>query len=185
LGEQLVAQLPRECVQTIKGSVGHCFCRAGGLFQAVYVIQEGSVKTDYVLANGQYQILQFLYPGDFFGSDGVASGFYCFDRMALTDTIVQRIAFAALHQQMAINPSVQRLYEQVVSQDIVHTQDHVFSLGKHSTEQKLAFFLLDFQDRHPSYSKTLRLPMGREDLSSYLGVTIESLSRAFSFLERN
>lgn len=185
LGEQLVAQLPAECVKRITAKAGSMITRAGDPLHSVFLIRQGWVKTEYVLPTGQYQVLGFLYPGDLFGSDGMVTGQHHYDRIALTEVELCSIAFDRLTDHITGNHDLQLLYERTLSLVIVRTQDHVFSLGKHSTEQKLAFFLLDFQDRHPSYSKTLRLPMGREDLSSYLGVTIESLSRAFAFLERN
>lgn len=184
LGDQLAACLPAQCLQKTKIATGTYVTRAGGAMKSLYLLDAGSVKVEYNLPNGQNQVLKFLNPGDLFGHDGVASSAHCFDRIALTDSVAYRISLEGLNQSMLKDPNLQLLYEKMMSQIIVKTQDHIVALCKFNTEQKLAFFLLDFQECHP-ITNNVRLPMGREDLASYLGVTTESLSRAFAFLERN
>jgi CRP/FNR family transcriptional regulator len=185
LGDQLIRQLPTEYVHKTKIASGAYVTRSGEAMQFLYLLDAGAVKVEYSLPNGQYQIITFLYPGNLFGSDGVLTGTHYYDQIALSDGVVYRISFEVFNRLMPTQTNLAHLYEKIMSQAVAQAQDHVFSLGKHTTEQKLALFLLDFQDRQPNSVLDLRLPMGRIDLASYLGITIESLSRAFAFLERN
>ena len=74
-----------------------------------------------------------------------------------------------------------------MSRALYLTQEHLFSLANHNSEQKLAYFLIAYQSRLHKLKlqvNTIKLPMNREDLTSYLGMTSETLSRAFSYLEK-
>jgi len=73
-----------------------------------------------------------------------------------------------------------------MSKELNDMQEHIFSLGSHTVEQKIAFFLIELQNklgRINSQFNSIRPPMNRDDLKSYLGITSESLSRALTSLE--
>jgi CRP/FNR family transcriptional regulator len=85
------------------------------------------------------------------------------------------------------NPKIQQSVDCAMSRELNNTHEHLYSLGSHNVEQRLAFFLIHLQNKLGAMHATLRairLPMSREDLKSYLGVTSESLSRAFTSLEK-
>jgi CRP/FNR family transcriptional regulator len=85
-------------------------------------------------------------------------------------------------------PEIRNIFDTILGRTINQFEEHLFSLGSHSAEQKLAFFLLDFHKRQKQLNidlRMMRLPMSREDLKSYLGMTSETLSRSFAFLEKN
>ncbi len=160
--------------------------RSGDSLRYIYIVRVGYLKTEYALPSGQYQVTEFIKPTDCFGADGIANGSHYSNRVALCDGSLIQIDYLQLHKHLQTNLGIQLLLDKIMSQAWIKAQDHVFSLGAHSSEQKLAYFLLDFyreQDNQGSTPK--RLPMGREDLGSYLGITAECLSRCFTTLERN
>ena len=144
LGEQLIAELPSTCWQPVVMRSGQYILRAGDALRSIYVVRAGYLKSEYALPNGQYQITQFLQPTDCFGIDGIASGSHYLDWVALCDGSLVRIDYAQIHHHIQTNPGMQLLLDKIMSQGWVQAQDHVFSLGTHTSEQKLAYFLLDF-----------------------------------------
>ena len=175
-------------VQKFKVKKGDSIFNNGDHHRHFFNIRIGHVKIEHSIPNGQYQITQFGMPGDLLGLDGIANGKHRLAAYALSDGEICSINVMQLHAAMKADPSLLKIIEQVMSATLNHIQDHVFSLGVHSVEQKLAYFLIQYRNNldhlHLRVDK-LRLPMNREELSNYLGMTIETLSRSFAFLEKN
>jgi CRP/FNR family transcriptional regulator len=184
--QQLLGLLQGAYCQPIAIRTGEQVIRSGCPLRFIYVVRAGYFKAEYALHNGQHQITQFLCPDDLLGLDGMATGWHYLDFMALCDCNLVRVDYEQLNYWLKANTDLKVLFDKIVGRTLIEAQDHIFSLGSHNTEQKLTYFLLDFQGRQGNQvSAELRLPMGRDDLASYLGVTVESLSRAFALLERN
>lgn len=184
-GEQLLDQLPSTSWRSVAMRSGQQILRAGDSLRYIYIVRTGYLKTEYALPNGQYQVTQFIKPTDCFGIDGIANGSHYLNWVALCEGSLIRIDYSQLQQHLQTNPGIQLLLDKIMSEGWIKAQDHVFSLGAHTSEQKLAYFLLDFyRDQDNQELVCMQLPMGREDLGSYLGVTVECLSRCFTNLER-
>lgn len=180
--------LPSNYASRVKVKAGDSIYRNGQSLDFLYVICTGYYKVEYSLPDGQYQINHFALPGELLGSDGLADGSFHLDVIALTDGILCALEFNVLHKLLNSQPSLQEIYEKSLSQVINNLQEHLFSLGSHNAEQRLAYFLVYFYKSHQNFNSGLnaiRLPMCREDLKSYLGITSETLSRCFSMLEKN
>lgn len=174
-------------VQKFKVKKGDSIFNNGDDHQYLFNIRIGHVKIEHSLPNGQHQITQFGMPGDVIGLDGWADGKHHLAAYALNDTELCSINVKQFHKAMDTDHSLLKIIEQLMSSVLNHTQEHLFSLGIHTAEQKLAYFLIEYRNRL-SYLHfridTIRLSMNRADLSSYLGLTLETLSRSFTFLEK-
>lgn len=181
-------KLPNQYVHKFKIKKGDPIFHSGDDIHSIYNMKIGFAKVEYALPNGQHQINQFAIPGDLLGLDGIADGKHHLDAYALSDGEVCGISFSQLKNIMKLDSDISSLIERSMSEALNSTQEHIFSLGTHGAEEKLAYFLIDYRNRLSRLSlrtDTLRLPMSREDLRSYLGVTIETLSRSFTYLENN
>lgn len=182
--ENLTAQY----VQKIKIKSGDHIFHNGDPIHALYNVRVGFLKLEYSLPNGHHQVNEFATQGKLIGADGIADGKHHLDAIAITDGEVCSIDFNRIQSLMKTEAVLQEAIEHSMSKEMNRTQEHLFSLGSHSTEQKIAHFLIDLHHKlGDTYSQldSLRLPMSREDLKSYLGMTSESLSRGLSSLESN
>ena len=179
--------LTSQYTHKLKMKKGDPIFHNGDPIHSLYTVRVGFVKVEYCLPNGQHQVNHFATNGDLIGADGIANGKHRLDAIALTDGELCSINFARIQTLMRENIALQKALECAMSRELNNTQEHLFSLGSHCVEQKLAFFLLHLHHKlgalHSSL-RAVRLPMNRDELKSYLGVTTESLSRAFTNLEK-
>ena len=174
-------------VKKLKMKKGDPVFHNGDDHNHLYNIRNGHIKIEHSQPNGQHYITQFGMPGDLLGLDGWANGKHRYDAYALSDGELCSINIKQLKIAMKLDPSVTAIIEQLMSYALNCSQDHTFSLSTHSAEQKLAYFLIEYHNRldHLNLrSTTIKLPMSREELKSYLGMTLETLSRSFTFLEK-
>ena len=179
--------LTSQYTQKLKIKAGDPIFHNGDPIHSLYTVRVGFVKVEYCLPNGQHQVNHFATNGDLIGADGIANGKHQLDAIALTDGELCSINFSRIQSLMKESVSLHKAIDYAMSREINNIQEHLFSLGSHCVEQKLAFFLLHLHHKlgalH-SNLRALRLPMSRDELKSYLGVTTESLSRAFTNLEK-
>ena len=179
--------LTTKYTQKMKIKAGDPIFHNGDSIHSLYTVRVGFIKVEYSLPNGHHQVNHFATNGDLIGADGIANGKHQLDATALTDGELCSLSFARIQSLISENPNIQKAIECAMSRELNNTQEHLFSLGSHTVEQKLAFFIIHLHNKlgglH-SNLRCIRLPMSRDDLKSYLGVTIESLSRAFTSLEK-
>ena len=152
----------------------------------VYAIDEGVVRISRHAENGQHQILAFMVPGDLFGlPDG---GAYVNTAETVSAVRLYRFPWQQLVRMMLEEPQLQLNLLVRVAYDLRQAQRQIMILGQQSTNQRLAFLLLDFL-RHPEFYNEsdgrLRLPINRFDLADYLGIARETAVRAIAKLERD
>jgi CRP/FNR family transcriptional regulator len=126
-------------------------------------------------------------PGELLGMDGMGGGRYHASAMALEDSEVYGIPYALIEELGRENPSLQRRVHQVLAAEIVRSQGVMMLLGSMSAEARLAAFLLNLSRRlmRRGYSRsTFVLRMTREEIGSYLGLKLETVSRIFSSLQK-
>jgi len=183
LSEDEVSELTNVYAQRIHLKKGENLYRNGGKLTSIYNIRVGVIKTEYTLPDGRQQVVKFNMPGDLIGIDGIQDGKYHSDTYALVDTEICSINFTELQKMASKIPSLQRKLDGHMSGILNEIQDHIFLLGSLSSNEKLAHFLLHYSyklDQLNYKSDDFSLPMNREELSSYLGVTVETLSRTFT-----
>jgi CRP/FNR family transcriptional regulator, nitrogen fixation regulation protein len=145
----------------------------------VYRVISGSVRTYKILNDGRRQIGGFYLPGDIFGLEFADE--HTFSAEAVADAkvvVVKRGAITALADR---DSAIGRELFAMTGRELRRVQEHVLLLVK-SAQERVASFLLEMADR-ASAGNTVELPMSRQDIADYLGLTIETVSRTLTGLE--
>ena len=146
----------------------------------LYKVVSGTVRTYKVLVDGRRQIGAFYLPGDMFGLE--TGDEHTFSAEAITDckiTVIKRSAVVALAARD--NNLAQQMWA-LTAGELHRAQDHILVLIK-SAQERVAGFLLEMTRRTPG-SAAIELPMSRQDIADYLGLTIETVSRTLTQLEK-
>ena len=166
-----------------KVKAGETLHRAGDKFRALYVVRSGFFKAVSVDASGAELVLGFPMTGDAIGVDGFDSGRYTTDVIALDISSVAVVPFAQLSELARQHPSIERLLYSLFSRELVNKHAMFWLLGTLSAEARLASFLLDLSDRFGrlGYSRfAFALRATRQEIGSYLGLKLETVSRTLS-----
>jgi len=157
--------------------------RAGEPLAALFAIRSGFMKSCVLHDDGREQVAGFHMAGDLLGLDAIGGGSHTCDTVALEDSEVCEIPFSYLEQLSRELPSLQQQLHRIMSREIVRDYGVMLLLGSMSAEERLAAFLLNLSQRFATrgYSPSeFRLRMTREEIGSYLGLKLETVSRAFS-----
>lgn len=153
---------------------------------SVYNITEGTVRLYKLLSDGRRQIVGFLLPGDFMGlSLGERYAFSADAIEPVTACRFNRTAFSALIDE---KPHLLRRLHAAATHELTLAQDHMILLGRRGAEEKVAGFLVGLRNRLRRLGRgsvTVPLPMTRQDIADYLGLTIETVSRMITKLSRD
>ena len=145
----------------------------------VYQVIRGAVRTYKLLSDGRRQIGAFHLPGDVFGLQSGIS--HRLAAEAIVDTTVRLVKRRSLEHAAGTDVKVvQRLWAMTAG-DLRHAEDHMLLLGRKSAMERVANFLLEM-DRRLATAGMMALPMCRRDIGDYLGLTLETVSRALSQL---
>ncbi len=150
----------------------------------LYNITEGNVKIYQLLDDGRIQIIGFLYPGDFFGSYRNNKYNYCAEAIGDLKTCVfnQKI----LDKYLDENPILAKELLNKTSFELTLAQDRLTVLGKLNAAERLVKFLLNISEQRNRIgwkNNPISLPMTRQDVADYLGITIETVSRELTNLK--
>ncbi|MBA1146001.1 fumarate/nitrate reduction transcriptional regulator Fnr [Ectothiorhodospiraceae bacterium WFHF3C12] len=156
--------------------------RAGDTFRAVYAIKAGSMKTYTISEDGEEQVTGFHLPGEMVGLDAINSGDHPCSAVALETASICEIPFDALEDLASKVPGLQRQLLRIMSKEIFADHEMLQALAKRTAEERLAIVLLSLSDRFARRGLSpyrFRLTMSRSDLSNYLGLAPETMSRLF------
>ena len=162
---------------------GDALFRGGDAFEALYAVRTGFFKTQVSLEDGREQVTGFQMAGELLGLDGIGNGLHRCDATALEDSQVCVIPFRQLEKLAREFGELQHRLHRIMGREIVRDQGVMLLLGGRRAEQRLAMFLLDLMQRLESRgfsSSSLVLRMTREEIGSYLGMKLETVSRCFS-----
>jgi CRP/FNR family transcriptional regulator len=151
-----------------------------------YTLLNGVMRLYKLLPDGRRQIVGFALPGDFLGM--TTSPRHSFSADAIGPVAVCRFARAPFARFIEDKPHLLRRINELAVRELSQAQDHMVLLGRRSAEEKVATFLVGWRDRLAQLSgptKNVPLPMSRQDIADYLGLTIETVSRTFTKLERD
>jgi len=144
----------------------------------IYRVVSGAVRTSRLMSDGRRQIGDFYYPGEMFGLEAVKQ--HRFSAEALCDCVILVLKASAL-RVAAGETAYDRMVQVATNSELDRTQDHLLLLGRKSASERVASFLIGLADRRRSDAVTL--PMGRQDMADYLGLTIETVSRMLTQLQ--
>jgi CRP/FNR family transcriptional regulator len=162
---------------------GEVLFRAGDRFDSLYAVRLGFLKSTLVSADGHEQVTGFHMAGEIVGLDGISADSHTCDTTALEDTEVCVIPYERLEEFSATLPALQNHLRKVMSREIVREHGVMLLLGSMRAEERLAAFLLNLSQRFEArgYSRTeFVLRMTRAEIGSYLGLKLETVSRALS-----
>lgn len=160
--------------------------RAGDPMAGLYVARQGTFKAVSVDVEGEEQVLAFFLPGELMGLDGLGQGRHRCDVVALEPAEACELTYEALIEAAASLPRLRAQLHRVVGQNIGRDLDHAALLTRRSAHERMALFLDDYIDRLCQLGEqgtAFRLPMSREDIARFLGLTPESVSRALARLQ--
>src|SRR6516165_4751224 len=147
-----------------------------------YRIVSGTVRICKLLAAGRRHIGEFCFSGDCFGMDSGAERLYSAE--AVDDVIVMRFQRKATEGLIDQNPALARLLRDTMLRDLTNAHGRTLLLGRMTASERVAAFLLEMFERRDR-TKALDLPMSRNDIADYLGLTIETVCRTLSLFKRD
>lgn len=157
--------------------------RAGEVFDSIYAIRSGFFKTDVLLEDGRDQVTGFQMAGELLGLDGICTEHHTCNAIALEDSEICSIPFSRLESLSREIHTLQHHFHKVMSREIVRDHGVMMLLGTMRAEERLAAFLLNLSQRFTARGFShaeFYLRMTREEIGSYLGLKLETVSRAFS-----
>jgi len=144
----------------------------------IYRVVSGAVRTSRLMNDGRRQIGDFYYPGEMFGLEAVKQ--HRFSAEALCDCVILVLKASAL-RAAAGDEALDQLLRTATRHELDRTQEHLLLLGRKTACERVASFLIGLADRRRS--DAVSLPMGRQDMADYLGLTIETVSRMLTQLQ--
>ncbi|WP_148715151.1 fumarate/nitrate reduction transcriptional regulator Fnr [Chitinolyticbacter meiyuanensis] len=162
---------------------GEALYRSGEPFRALYAVKLGFFKTSVVSEDGREQVTGFHMTGDLIGLDAVSTDHHTCDAVALEDSQVCELPFTEMEELARKMPALQHHLYKVMSREIVRDHGVMLLLGNMKAEERIAAFLLNLSQRFAlrGYSSSsFHLRMTREEIGSYLGLKLETVSRTLS-----
>jgi CRP/FNR family nitrogen fixation transcriptional regulator len=145
----------------------------------IYQIVDGAVRSYKLLSDGRRQIGAFHLVGDIFGLEN--GTVHRFTTEAIVDTTVRLMKRCSLEHVAESDPLVALDLLNMTTSNLRHAEDHMLLLGRKTSLERVAAFLMEM-DRRQTAAGVLALPMCRRDIADYLGLTLETVSRALSHL---
>jgi len=164
---------------------GHVF-QTGNKFRSLYVVKTGTIKTYTQCPNGSEQVVGFHLPGEVVGLDGIECDKHLCSAKALETTAVCEVPFQRLEELTSSIPGLQHQLFRLMSREITKETGLMVLLGKSTAEERLAAFLLSLSVRlhDRGFSPVeFNLSMSRQEIGSYLGLALETVSRLFTHFQ--
>ena len=147
-----------------------------------FKVISGTVRLCKLLADGRRHIAEFFFSGDCFGLDNMRERLFAAE--AVGEVIVMRYPRRATERLLDENPKLSCGLRDMTLQDLANAQIRMLMLGRMSATERVATFLLDMFERRDA-TRVLDLPMMRNDIADYLGLTIETVCRVMSSFKRD
>ncbi len=151
--------------------------------KSVYMLEDGMLMMERSSSTGRRQVMAFMHPGNFIGI--THNEHYEFTVSALSNSRIREIPlkpFIELQDQL---PRLKDNVRRIGGNILAHTLDQVFALGQKKAHERVCFLLKQLSGRQPpGREHMIELVMTRQDIADYLGLTIETVSRAFGKLKR-
>ena len=147
----------------------------------IYEVISGTVCTCKALKNGRRQIAGFYFTGDVFGLEIAAK--YALAAEAITKTEIRIFNKQTLTASASFNGEVTRHLLTLTARELARQENLLFSLSR-TAEDRIVYFIVEMIQRAPPKDGLIALPMGRQDIADYLGLTIETVSRTLHDFER-
>lgn len=187
IAEMLAMVAGRVALQRRLVHAGDAVCQAGSPFVHLFVVNAGFFKIVNTAADGRDQVVGLQFRGDWLGFDGIATGRYGCDAVALDTGEVWALCIADLLRAGAAHPALLAEMHVQMSRTIMRGRDAMLSLCTLPVAARVAGFLLGWAESVSATGQRIdevTLRMTRAEIGNFLGMTLESVSRALSGLVR-
>ena len=167
---------------------GELLYRAGDPFRHLHVLNSGFVKVVKPSADGREQLVGLRFRGDWMGFDGIARGLYGCDGVAMDTGEVWSLRYDALMAACAVNPALMASLHEAMSREISRDRESLMSVCTLPADARVADFLRGWAEsagRRGLRTDEITIRLSRAEIGNYLGLTLESVSRAFSKLAKS
>ena len=167
---------------------GDSIYQSGERFEALYILNSGFFKIVNLSADGREQVVGLKFRGDWIGFDGIADGRYSCDAVAMDTGEVWVIRYEELLAASSGTPALLKLLHEAMSREIAHDRDSLMSVCTLSADARVAEFLRHWVEslaKRGMRTDEITLRMTRAEIGNYLGMTLETVSRALSKLARD
>ena len=147
-----------------------------------FKVISGTVRICKLMADGRRHVAEFFYAGDCFGLDGASERTFAAE--AVGEVIVMRFSRAATERLIDERPELARRMCNMTLRSLAHAQTRLLLLGRMTATERVASFLIELAERR-DVRRTLDVPMSRNDIADYLGLTIETVCRVLSAMKRD
>jgi CRP/FNR family transcriptional regulator len=157
--------------------------RIGDPFRNLYAVRTGAFKTLDLSEDGSEKITGFYLSGEILGLDAISTERQNFGAMALEDSEVCAVPFVRLEELLREIPALQHHFHKIMSRDIMRDHGLMLLLAGMKADARLSAFIIGLSQRFANHGYSavrFRLRMTREEIGSYLGLTLETVSRLFS-----
>jgi CRP/FNR family transcriptional regulator len=155
-------------------------------FKSLYLVQQGSIKTEAITYDGRPVVTGFYFPGEIFGFDGIGDQGYLCDAVAIEDALICEVPFQKLTELCASVEGIQHQLFMLMGQRIGSHDHSLIMMHNMPAESRLCRFLTIYHERMKRYAEhqdaVMLLPMNKDDIARYLGICPETLSRVLSGL---
>jgi CRP/FNR family transcriptional regulator len=166
---------------------GDTVYQAGQRFENLYILNSGFFKIINLSSDGREQVVALHFKGDWLGLDGIATGRYGCDAVAMDTSEVWAVGYDTLIQAATRKPAILNVMHQAMSREIGRDRDSMMSLASLPADARVADFLRTWADalaQRGLRTDQITLRMTRAEIGNYLGMTLETVSRALSRLAR-
>ncbi len=156
-------------------------------FDRLYIVNTGICKSVGLTADGREQVLAVHFKGDWLGLCGISSGCYGTEAVAIDTGEVWSLTYRELLDACMAEPALLRLFHEAMSRELQRERNSMLAFSTLPADARVAEFLrwwADALEQRGLRADSVRLPMSRAEIGNYLGMTLESVSRALSRLER-
>lgn len=189
---QAIAEMLRQVQEQLRPQrrlvrAGERIYQAGEVFGHLYVLNSGLFKLVNLSADGREQVVALKFRGDWMGFDGIASGSYACDAVAMDTGEIWVLRYDEVLAACASRPALLRALHQAMSREIARDRDSLMSVCSLPADARVADFLRYWADslaRRGLRTDQITLRMTRAEIGNYLGMTLETVSRALSRLAR-
>jgi CRP-like cAMP-binding protein len=167
---------------------GDLLCREGEKSDTLFIINEGGVKISKLTKDGKEQIIHIYTSGDFFGELSIFNNnqTYNFDVYAISDLKICTLTKQNMDDILMSNPTISLKILQVITNRLTQTENLAQNLATNDAEIRIAYMLLELTEKYGVVTDNgiqVKLPINREEMASYVGVTRETISRKLTIFE--
>lgn len=168
---------------------GEFLCHEGDTNATLFIVNEGGVKLSKFNGEGKEQILNIISEGDIFGEYYLFSDFepYNFSAIALKETKICTVSKEKMDVILEKHPNISRKIIIELSKKLIQTENLAQNLSNVNTDSKVAYILLELAEKYGTRKKdtiSIEIPMTREEMANYAGVTRETMSRRLSLFNK-